>query len=174
MIKFLFFCLMFFLLSGLFTAVARDQQDTTVAIGQDTVLISEHDSATKVEEPDDSLYMPVPDSMFSNIRIVRSVSENQTSRYKNNPEYAYANDSEYWRKEPMEEPGLIFRILNSQVLRWIFLALVGGLILYGVYQLAVENNFTMLIRTGRQKTDDTLAGVSDEKIDFDESIRLCQ
>jgi hypothetical protein len=174
MIKFLFSFLILFLLCGSFFAAARDQQDTSGVIRQDTTTLSEPDSASATEVSYDSVYQPVPDTLFSSLRTIREVSKIQVNRYKNNPEYAYANDSEYWRKEPPGEPGLLFRILNSRVLRWIFLSLIGGLILYGVYQLAREINFTLLIRTRRQKTQFTQQVLSDEKIDFDEVIRLNQ
>jgi Domain of unknown function (DUF4129) len=173
MIKFLFSFLILFSLCGSFSAAARDQQDSSV-VRQDTTTVSELDSTSAAEVSYDSVNQPVPDTLFSPTRTIREVSNIQVNRYKNNPEYAYANDSEYWRKEPSGKPDLLLRILNSRVLRWIFLILIGGLILYGVYQLAREINFTLLIRTRRQKSQYTQQGMSEEKTDFDEMIRLNQ
>jgi len=174
MIKFFFFSLVLFSLCGSFSSAARDQQDTSVVVRQDTTTASETDSASAAEVYYDSVYPPVPDTLFLAPRTIREVSKIQVNRYKNNSEYAYANDSEYWRKEPAGEPDLLFSLLNSRVLRWIFLTVIGGLILYGVYQLAREINFTLLIRTSRQKAQYTQQGLSEEKTDFDEMIRLNQ
>ncbi|HEY4966287.1 MAG TPA: DUF4129 domain-containing protein [Puia sp.] len=174
MIKFLFPFFIFFSLLGSFSATARNEQDTTVVLSRDTTIASEVDSVSAADASEDSLYMPVPDSLFSPPGSIREVSGKLVNRYKNNPEYAYANDSEYWRKEPLHEPGLLFRILSSQAFRWVFLTLIAGLILYGVYQLAIENNFTLLIRTRKQKMEYAEPGLPEEKMNFDEVIRFNQ
>ena len=174
MIKFHFSYLIFLLLLGSFSAVAGDQQDTSIAAIGDTVAVAAQESVPVDDISYDSLYLPVPDSIFSSPGNIREVSAKQVSRYKNSPEYAYANDSEYWRKDTPQEPNLLFRILFSRALRWVFLILVAGLVLYGVYQLALENNFKMLIRTRKQKTINPEQGLPGEKIDFEEVIRLNQ
>jgi hypothetical protein len=173
MIKFLFSFLVISSLYGSSFAIARDQQDTSVTVRQDTSS-SEPDSVSATEVSYDSIYLPLPDTLFSAPGSIREVSGKLVSRYKNNPEYAYANDAAYWRKEPPTDPGLLLRILSSKALRWIFLTLFGGLILYGVYQLAIENNFTMLIRTRRKKAVFTELDLSEEKIDYEENIRINQ
>src|SRR5260221_11579654 len=170
MIKFLFSLLIFFRLFGSFSATAGNQQDPSV-IRQDSVAAGTLDSESAAAVSYDSLYMQVPDTLFPPGVSIRKVSDKQLNLYKNNPDYAYANDSEYWRKEPLHEPGLLFRILGSQALRWIFLGLIAGLILYGVYQLAIENNFTMLIRSRRKKTKLSDPDLPTAKINFDELIR---
>ena len=114
------------------------------------------------------------DTLVSFPGNIRRVSKKQADRYKNNPDYAYANDPEYWLQEPFHEPGLIFRILNSRATFWIFLFIIAVLILYGVYQLALENNFTLLISARRQKTENTEPALTAEKVNFDEVIRLNQ
>jgi hypothetical protein len=160
MIKFHICCLVFLLMCGSFSAVARDWQDSSIETGQDTVVVFGQ--------------QPVPDSIFSFPQNIREVSEKRVSQYKNNPEYAYANDSEYWRRDSPEKPGLLLKILFSQELRWVFLTIVAGLILYGVYQLARENNFTMLIRTRKQKTDQTDKGLPGDTINFEKVIQFNQ
>lgn len=173
--KFHFSFLMFSLLSVSFDATAQAFQDTSVTVVKDTVLVNGQDSAsTSMETSDDSLYLPVPDSHSYTSGSIRNVPGKEVSRFKNDRDYAYANDSEYWRKEAPAEPGLFFRILDSRALGWIFLILVAGVILYGVYQLAIENNFTMLIRSRRQKKDQLAITSSEDKIDFDEAISRSQ
>ncbi len=175
MTKFIFSLLNFFLVFGMLSAEAGIPQDTsTVVISRDSSTALEPDSVSVVGDAYDSLYLPVQDSLVSLNESARRVSEKQLERYKKNPEYAYANDSEYWRKEPPHEPGLLFRILNSPVTFWIFISVIALLILYGMYQLAVENNFTLLIRTGRKKTENTDPGLTRDKINFDEVIRINQ
>jgi hypothetical protein len=174
MIKFFYSFLILFSLCGSFSAAARDRQDTSLVVRQDTTNPIESDSTSVSEVSYDGVYQPVPDTLFSPPGSIREVSKIQVKRYKNNPEYAYANDSEYWRKESAGEPGLLFRILSSRVLSWIFFTLIGGLILFGLYQLAREVNFTLLIRTRKQKTQYSQPNLSEEKMDFDEMIRLNQ
>lgn len=174
MIKFFFSFFIFFLLFGSFSAAAWNDQDTTVVPSPETTTAGEPDSVSAAGVSEDSMYLPVRDTLFSSPGSIREVSGKLVSRYKNIPEYAYANDSEYWRKEPLHVPGLLFRILSSQAFRWIFLALIAGLILYGVYQLTIENNFTLLIRTRKQKTEYAEPGLLQEKMNFDEMIRFNQ
>jgi hypothetical protein len=154
--------------------VARDQQDTSIAVDRDTTSVVTQESVSGDDASYDSLYLPVPDSLFSLTGNAREVSEKQVNRYKNNPEYAYANDSAYWRKDPTQEPDLLYRILFSRALRWVILSFIAGLILFAIYQLAMENNFTMLFKTRKDKEDYSEQSLPGEKIDFDECILFNQ
>jgi hypothetical protein len=174
MIKFHTAFLLFFLLCRSDSAAAREQQDTSAAINRDTTTVVAQESVSGDDASYDSLYLPVPDSLFSYPEKTREVSEKQLNRYKNSPEFAYANDSAYWRKDPPQKTSFLLRILFSRALRWVILSLIAGLILIAIYQLAMENNFTMLFKARKQKADYSEQGLLGGKINFDELIRLNQ
>jgi hypothetical protein len=173
MIKFIFSFLNFFLLFGFTLAKAESPQDTTTVVVKDSIAAVEPDDESQAGDSHESQYLPVNDSLFSFSENIRRVSGKQVDRYKSDPEYAYANDSEYWIKHPYE-PGLFFRMLNSSLFRWIFLGFFAILILYGIYQLALENNFKMLIRPKKYKTEKPDLSPAQDKINFDEMIRINQ
>jgi hypothetical protein len=174
MTKFQFFCLIFFLLCGPISALASYQQDTSVTVNQDTTTVVLQKSVSGDFVTYDSLELPVPDSSFLFPVHIREVSEKQVNRYKNNREYAYANDSAYWRKDPPQEPNLLFRVLFSRPLRWVILSFIAGLILIGIYQLVMENNFTLLFKSRKYRADLSEQSLPGEKIDFEEGIRFNQ
>jgi len=55
-----------------------------------------------------------------------------------------------------------------------FLAILAGVILYGIYQLAKENNFRLLLRKSNTTTEIRNELLTEERIDFDEAIRRSQ
>jgi hypothetical protein len=174
MTKFHITCLLFFLFCRSISAAARNQQDTTATINRDSTTVVAQQSDMGDDASYDSLYLPVPDSLFSSAEKNREVTEKKVNQYKNNPEFAYANDSTYWRKESPEQPSLLLRILFSRALRWVILSFIAGLILFAIYQLAAENNFTMLFKVRRQTIDYSGQNQPGEKINFDELILLSQ
>ena len=121
--------------------VAQNRQDTLSAGYTDTPAEKNSDSLYSDESADDNLSLPVADSSSPAPKKLREVPAKQVKLFRDDPEYAYANDPEYWRKEPYREPGVFFRILFSSTLRWALLTFVALLILYGIYRLAKENNF---------------------------------
>jgi hypothetical protein len=153
---------------------AGNPQDTTVVIDKDSAIGIQPEAETAAGSSYDSLYLPVSDSLISFSENIRRVSGKQLNRYKRDPEYAYANDSQYWIKQQSGEPGLLFRILSSSAFRWIFLGFFAALIVYGIYQLALENNFKLLIRSGRNKTETPDLTSAPHDINYDELIRINQ
>jgi hypothetical protein len=175
MIKFIFSFTNFFLVFGLMVATAGNPQDTTTTVinrDSSTVLVQEADSTTG--ETYDSMYQPVQDTSVLLSENIRKVSAKQVDRYKNDPEYAYANDPQYWIRQPLEEPGLFFRLISSVAFRWIFLIFFSLLILYGIYQLVLENNFKLLVGPRRNKTEDPEMNSKHDPVDYDELIRINQ
>ena len=140
----------------------------------DSIVVSNPDSGNNGEASNDNIYQPVADSLFSPSVPIRKVPEIQVNRYKSSPDYAYANDPQYWQQEAPQEPGFLLKLLLSPVLWKTFLAILTGLILYGVYQLAKENNFKLLLRTSNSDMGGRAEWPTDERIDFDEAIRRNQ
>ena len=174
--KFLSIYILFFLLLVSVSAEAQDKTatDTThTVIVSDTTAIST-DSSSTVDTVNDGIDQPVEDSLFLTTGQIREVPEKQVNRYKKSPDYAYANDPQFWRKESPQEPGFLWKMLFSRTLWWILLTVTAGLVLYGIYQLAKENHFSLLIRKQNPDLADRGEGLTEERMDFDEVIRRNQ
>ena len=167
------YILLLFLL-GPVCLVAQNKGDTASAVYADSLAENQSDSIITDESAGDSLYQPVADSFYTPSGMIREVPVKQVSRFKNDPEYAYANDPEYWRKEPYREPGIVSRILFSRALRWILLTLIAGFIVYGIYSLAKENHFGLLIRRRNPGLSGVEQVIPDEEMDYDEAILRSQ
>lgn len=122
----------------------------------------------------DSLSMQVSDNGYLSSVSIREVPKKQVDSYLKNPDYAYANDPEYWKKQTPQEPGTFLRFLFSAPVRWIFFFGMIGIILFGIYQLARENNFRWLTREGKKNNFATDEQLSDEKMDYDQAIHRYQ
>jgi hypothetical protein len=132
------------------------------------------DSVETVVIDPDSIYRPVMDSGYLFLDSIREVDHRQVNSYLLNPDYAYANHPEYWKKQPHQDPGIFVRILNSALLRWMIFLGVITVVLYGIYQLAKENNFSWLTRKGKQNSSDSEQDLPDEKMDYDTAIQKYQ
>ena len=148
----------------------KEAADSTI----DSVQTSD-DSSVYVEEANtDSLLLPVADSIYMPAEIIREVPAGQLSKYLKDRDYAYANDPEYWKKQPPPKPGLINQFLNTPVFRWLIFIGVIGVVLFGIYQLAKENNFTWFSRKGTQQKDGPAEISPDEETDYEAAIRKYQ
>jgi hypothetical protein len=177
MIKSLSCYFLFFLLWGPVSAIGQDSGDSVVTnrtIGSDTTVANSTDAENAVDSQYASLYQPVADSLFIPTGQMREVPEKQVYRYKKSPDYAYANDPQYWRKEIPQEPGFLSKVLFSRTLWWILLTFLATLMLYGIYQLAKENNFSLLVRKRNPGVTGTDDRVTEETLDLDEAIRRNQ
>ncbi|HEV3222448.1 MAG TPA: DUF4129 domain-containing protein [Puia sp.] len=151
MIKYLFLILFIFFIQEIETGFAQS--------GEDTVL--------KIKMNDS------PEKNFPAYSL-RAVSQRQANSYLKNPDYAYANNPDYWRLEEPPKPGIFSRLFGSSLFQWIIFVLFTGILLYGIYQLAKENNLRWLKRKGKQNESTTEASVLDQEIDYDELIHKYQ
>ncbi len=76
--------------------------------------------------------------------------KDRLNSYLKNPDYAYANDPAYWHREESPKPGILTKLFNGRIFQWIIFILIGGILLYGIYQLARENNLKWLSHRGKQ------------------------
>ena len=177
MMKLLAVFLLFFLLGTSISVKAQDQNDSGASSSSnvaDSMSSNNVESGNTTEGSNERLIQPVADSLFFPKRQIREVPDSQVSRYKNSPDYAYANDPQYWQRETPREPGFLLQLLFNPRLWKIILAILGLLALYGIYQLAKENNLKLWFRKGnsvRVATEEMLDG---EAIDFDEAIHRHQ
>jgi hypothetical protein len=151
MIKHLFLIFFIFFIQGIETGYAQSGEDTVVKI-------EVNDSTGK--------YFP----SYS----LREVSGRQVNSYVKNPDYAYANNTEYWRREALQKPGIFSKLFGSRFFQWIIFILFAGVLLYGIYQLAKENNLSLLKRRGIKNISGTEASVFNEEIDYDFLIHKYQ
>jgi hypothetical protein len=104
----------------------------------------------------------------------REVSQRQVNSYSKNPDYAYANDPEYWRREAPSNPGIIAKLFSSRLFQWLIFILFAGILLYGIYQLAKENNLRWFKRKVKQHDYTGEISAFNEEIDYDALIQKYQ
>lgn len=83
---------------------------------------------------------------------IRKVPDSVVNKMKNDPAFAYANDSSYW-KQRESDPGAFLKFINaiskSKFLKiLLFIALAAGII-FAIYQVMVANNFFLIARRRR-------------------------
>jgi hypothetical protein len=167
MIKYFFFFLFIYFLSCFEKSYAQSAADSVAETEETDSLVSQTgDSVETMEINRYSLYRLRAHSGFMLKDSVRQVDSKQLRSYTLNPDYAYANDSSYWQKRLPQKPGAFSRILSSSVLRWIFLSVMVGLVLFGIYQLARENNFSWLSRRGKITNSGHSSVLLDEEMNF--------
>jgi hypothetical protein len=148
--------------------------DSTTIIRDSLTTTAENTSSVTNE---DSLYMPVKDSGFPVAYARRQVSESRLNHYLSEPEYAYANDPEYWKKNKTADDSHSFSLFNffrRKPVQWFLFLTVFAIILYGIYLLAKENNFKWLTRKSNPVTPGTPASGIEQPLDFDDAIRKYQ
>jgi hypothetical protein len=99
----------------------------------------------------DSDYSPVPEALYP--ATLRQVPERKVKAYQREPDFAYANDPAYWKKEPPPDAGWInglFKLLYSGLFRTLLLILLLLIISYAVYRLARENSFSWFRRSNKR------------------------
>ena len=84
--------------------------------------------------------------------VFRSIPDSVATRWRKDPDFAYANDPAYWQQEHQDEsPGLLWRLLGSKVFRYFFWLLLGGLLLYAIIRIIAENNMRLFYRSPSKK-----------------------
>lgn len=131
-------------------------------------------SSISEDANEDSLLMPVSESIHLPAEIIREVPGKQVDKFLKDETYAYANDPEYWKRQPPPKPGAINSFFSNPVFRWVIFLGVMGIVLFGIYQLAKENNFTWFSR--KKKTGRTLPTEFSpvEETDFEAAVRKYQ
>jgi hypothetical protein len=180
MFKYFFSILFFIFFCGTgpgFSQAAADTIPTTVDSGG--TVNADSTATTNVmptgEENENSAYRPVRDSVFPDQYTLRQVSQAKLNKYLSDPDYAYANDPQYWKEDDVQQkPGSFWNFLNYKVFQWILFLGVLSLILYGIYHLARESNFRWFTRTPKRNNFTGKEPVSDEKVDYEEAIQKYQ
>jgi hypothetical protein len=167
MMKF-FACFIFIFFLLLWGPAMAQNQPTS----QDTNTLSSAGQAEQVNS--DSTYQPIADNNFIATDTLRIVPHKQVLTYTMNPDYEYANDPRYWKKEPIQKPGPLFNLFASRAFRWTLFMGTIVLVLYGIFLLVRENNFTWLYRPGKQNPKRLPAILREEELDYDQLIQQYQ
>jgi hypothetical protein len=172
-----FFFLFFLFLSQLFVEKAFSQNEgdsTQNTIGADSSKSDAGDSVETMEINPYSLYRLTSRSGHRSDNPAREVDSQQVRSYGLNPDYAYSNDPDYWKKQPAQKPGKLGGVFNSQWTKWFLYSLMAGLVLFGIFQLARENNFTWLSRRNKTIDPGLVAPVKEEETDFTAAVQKYQ
>lgn len=172
-----YFFLILLFLSSLSTQNAcaqNDRGDSLPAVSGDSSESTAGDTVETMDINPYSQYRLTAHSGHLADNPVRQVDSSQVKSYQLNPDYAYSNDPDYWKKKEREKPGTLDMILHSLVIRWIFYCIVAGLVIFGIFQLAKENNFTGLSRTNRNFNPDQAAGSVEKEVDLSAAIQKYQ
>jgi hypothetical protein len=188
MYKLFFRTFFVFLVSSPGCVYSQARTDTTVS-REDSVVVQSDSSSSVVDSSgvsrdgaityvsDDSLYRPVKDSSYLNTFALREVRQSKVNQYLADPDYAYANDSEYWKKDKIRNntsPSLFTRLLRNKVFQWTLFLLVIAVVIYGIFQLARENNFRWFSRPGEQSSEAEPDSLLRGPLNYDEVIRKYQ
>jgi hypothetical protein len=188
MYKFFFRIFLIFLVSSPGTVYSQARTDSSVST-EDSVSVQSDSSSSVVDSSGvtgdgtvtyvsgDSLYMPVKDSSYLNTYMLREVPQSKVDKYLADRDYEYANDPEYWKKDKIQNntsPSLFTRLIRNRVFQWTLFLLVIAAIIYGVIQLARENNFRWFSRRSEKTQEGDPDSLLRGPVDYDELIRKYQ
>ena len=188
MYKFIVRIFLIFLVSFPGVVYSQERTDSTVRDG-DSVLAETDSSSSLVDSSgvttggtvtyaaEDSLYMPVKDSLYLNTYVFREVLQSKVDKYLADRDYEYANDPAYWKKNKIQNdtgPSLFSRLIGNKVFQWILFLLVIGVVIYGIFQLARENNFRWFSRRSEKLQVDEPDSLLPGLVDYDKVIRKYQ
>ncbi len=175
MIKFLKLALFIFFLQNFEGAYSQTNNDSTINSSlNDTISGGGDESVEKTAIDTDDIYNPVSDTAIPRSSEIRQVSQRNINAYLKNPDYAYANDPDYWREKAPVKPGYISKFIDSRALQWVIFLIIGSVLLYGIYRLAKEGNFIWFFRRRNQIVSQEGYLSPSGKIDYDGSILSCQ
>jgi hypothetical protein len=118
------------------------------------------DSTENLADSENHFIAPVTQNI-SIPETIREVPKQRIDKYLGDPDYAYAYDSVYWKVDPPAQPGPVSKFLLSKIFRWFFFITMVAIVLFGFYQIALDNNFNWFFRRranwpkgGREEIED--------------------
>ena len=135
----------------------KDQQPTEVGI--EDVVEDEYNPDTSVIET------RLPDTI-----IFRSVPDTIPARLKNEKDFLYANDPEYWiKKERKQSKGIgtfLEWAFGSAAVRALMYIILGVVLIFVIYKIIVNNSlFYTASKKSLNKTDTDIDEIEDENLD---------
>ena len=96
---------------------------------------------------------------------VRRVPDSVAKDFRNDPDFAYANDPAFWKKEPPPEDSAIIRFIDylsrSAFMRWLLYLFLAAVVIFAIYQVMVVNDFFVFSR-GKKKNAE--GGITEDDI----------
>jgi hypothetical protein len=153
------------LFSGVLSA--QDSIDSSEADYDD------YDGVTIQSEADTIVNVPKPDESYTDAwrQQARTVPDSVIDGYKKDPDFAYANDPSFWKKEPPPDNSGLVRFIDwvsrSSLIRWLLYLFLSAIILFTLYQVMVVNNFFVFSRKKKKNTEEPehADDVSQERLD---------
>jgi hypothetical protein len=172
--------LLLLLLTGPVYALAQggraDQpkKDTTVA---DTVVVG-GEAPSVMPHLDTSIVAPPESEGAASAQqapVLRRLPDTMVYRRQHDPKFAYANEPEYWRirrQKPSPFWAWLGTVLQSDGFKYTVLTLLGGLLLYAIVRIIMENNLGLFYRRAKRAKsgDEGSAGLPSEE-DIDQQLR---
>ncbi len=175
MIKFLILFLFVFFLRGTEDAFSQTSGDSSLNSSVNDSAIAGTNNTEDMRYEDSAKYsLPILDTGFLPVYPVRKVDQRTVNSYLKNPDYAYANDPEYWRVETTNSKRGFSKLFGSRSFQWLLFILISGVLFYGIVQLARENNFKWLVRKKDFGNTDDSELKEEKTIDFNEAIHTYQ
>jgi len=130
----------------------RGRGDTAVT---DTVVVGSEEGTTAVPQSD-SMYDTAADTagLGGDSLTARTVPDSMVRAWKNDPDFAYANDPRYWQREREEESPWqvwLLRFLSSAAFRYGVYIILGALLVYAIGRIVTENNLGGFYRRGKKR-----------------------
>ncbi len=174
----------FLLFALLSAASAAAQVADTVRVGQDTVRVGQdtvssgQDTVRVGQDADNGIAgdKAVEDkeatgqrTRKADRRVLRSIPDSVVNDWQKDPDFAYANDPEYWRRGHQDEsPGWLPRVIDSAGFRYFLLFFLGGILLYAIIRIIAENNLRLFYRSPvKKKTFESESAASPLEEDLD-------
>jgi hypothetical protein len=168
------FQFVFFLL-GIKNAYSQTSGDSSINSSLSDSADNRSNIVKDMSYGDSSKYsLPALDTGILSAFPLRKVDQRTVNAYLKDPDYDYANDSEYWRLEIINNQRGFSKLISGRLFQWLLFILVAGVLLYGIIQLARENNFKW---PGRKKNFDygNNNELKEEKtVDFNAAIHTYQ
>jgi hypothetical protein len=162
--------ILFFLTASV--AQAQSSADSVVITDSVQTVV---DSSQMHDPISDSLEDPLTGDRFLSTVSPRSVPQRDVRKYMKDPDFAYANDSLYWKENTgPANPGLLSRLIGSPLFRWLIFSAMIAVVLFGIYQLAKESNFRWFARNNWSQLSAPEEPGSGGTIDYNEAIRKCR
>jgi uncharacterized protein DUF4129 len=150
------------------------KMDTTVA---DTVVVGADGSPRlSDQEPAGVDTTAVADTaqVTADSLFLRSVPDSIVGRWQRNPRFAYANDPEYWRRQPEPSNGFadwLLGVFMSPWFRYFIYLVVGGVLIFVIVRIITDNNLGVFYR--KRTVGAASAGERDEVIAEEEDLDGC-
>jgi hypothetical protein len=141
----------FLLFALLSAAPAAAQVSDTVRVGQDTVAVGQ-DTVGVGQDTAHGQEATGQGAREADRMVLRSMPDSVVGNWQKDPDFAYANDPEYWRREKLNDtPGWAPRFFGSAGFRYFLLFFLGGVLLYAIIRIIAENNLRLFYRSPVKK-----------------------